>query len=120
MANFKHHISYKCKSEEEQKERILCSAIYFNDGEKYSHQPVNIDIGFTIEGRRHSDCFMTMFILTKGNRFFLGKEETQGFITTKNRFVDRHEAWKIAKEANQIIENPNRYWDGRLFSEDLY
>ena len=39
----------------------------------------------------------------------------QGFLTDKNRFVDRGEASRIAFEAGQVGED-----DGCLFSEDLY
>jgi len=43
----------------------------------------------------------------------------QGFLTNKNRFVDRKEALKIAKDMNQIIIKIN---DRKtlLYSEDLY
>jgi hypothetical protein len=44
-------------------------------------------------------------------------EYIQGFLTNKNRFVDRIEARKIAFEMNQVKETIN---SKKLFSEDLY
>ena len=94
-------------------EKIVCSAIYFNDGKKYAHQPVNIDEGIVICGLRHCNCFAVMgaTALTKTT------PNVQGFLTSKNRFVDRKEAFKIAYTAKQLkhIHSP-----GLLFSEDLY
>jgi hypothetical protein len=49
-------------------------------------------------------------------------EYIQGFLTDKNRFVDRQEAYKIAFEQNQII-GPNKGYETNcvgLTSEDLY
>lgn len=100
--------------------KILCAAIWFNDEKRYEHGCKNITRGFVITGRRHSDCFMTLNILTGGNRELLKKEKEQGFITSDNFFVNRYSAWLIAKEAGQIIERPDRFKIGVLFSEDLY
>lgn len=49
-------------------------------------------------------------------------EEIQGFLTSKYRFVDRFEAWKIAESQGQILrrvpgDDKN---GGKLFSENLY
>lgn len=46
-------------------------------------------------------------------------EEIQGFLTSANRFVDRKEAWIIAKKASQIkyLLEIN---SGLLYSEHLY
>lgn len=46
----------------------------------------------------------------------------QGFITNQYRYVDRLEAKKIAKKANQIIaRSPGFIYDGKwLFSEDVW
>lgn len=43
------------------------------------------------------------------------ESEVQGFITTKNRFVDRKEAAEIAYSAGQIASPKDE-----LYSEDLY
>lgn len=45
-------------------------------------------------------------------------EEIQGFLTNKNRFVDREEAAKIALAAQQI--DCLQYSKTKLYSEDLY
>jgi hypothetical protein len=47
-------------------------------------------------------------------------EEIQGFITSKNKFVDRKEGLEIAKTAGQINENELGNSLIGLFSEDLY
>ena len=103
------------------KQTIICSAIWFDDGvDTYVHQPKNIETGFVICGRRHHNCFTTIAILMglKKERSF--KDDIQGFLTSDDLFVSREEAWIIAEKAGQILENPNRFTTGRLFSEDLY
>lgn len=81
--------------------------------------PVNIDKGMVIQGHRHGHCInvistaLYMRSVTFGER--ATGESEQGFITSKNRFVDRKEAGKIAFECGQIAA-PNNY----LFSEDIY
>ncbi len=98
------------------KEYILCSAIYFNDRNKHTHQPKNIDKGFVVCGRRHHNCFATFKAtgLTKPERIER-MDEVQGFLTNTDRFVDREEGSKIAFNAGQTTELKNK-----LFSEDLY
>lgn len=98
-----------------EKEKIICAAIWFDDGEKYDHQPVNINSGFVIAGMRHHNCFQTLAILSKDIGSHVKYEKVQGFITTLNKFVTRERAAKIAYEAGQIKMNV-----GKLFSEDLY
>lgn len=50
-----------------------------------------------------------------------GNQE-QGFITSKYRFVDRQEAWKIAVEQQQIVRRVggDTSQGGTLYSENLY
>jgi hypothetical protein len=98
---------------------IICAAIWFKDGNKYSHQPRNIDSGIVVCGRRHHNCFLTAFELN-GGKCIDGLNETnkkavQGFLTSDDRFVDRKEAGVIAFKAGQ-----NNRLKERLFSEDLY
>lgn len=45
---------------------------------------------------------------------------TQGFITSENRIVDRHEAWHIAEAANQILPDEDKRRTGTLYSEDIW
>jgi len=47
----------------------------------------------------------------------------KGFITSDNRYVNRREAWKIAKASNQIkygLEASENGEDSMLISENLY
>ena len=106
-------------------EFISCAAIWFNDGKKYNHQPKNINSGFVVLGRRHHNCFSSIqsigkaigydktIIVKKG--IIVEERETQGFLTSTDRFVDRIEAAQIAYVAKQIDKPLNK-----LFSEDLY
>jgi hypothetical protein len=95
---------------------ILCAAVHFKDGGKYNNQPININTGFVVVGRRHSDCFNTLSILTGENIHTsnYGKPMA-GFITSDNRFVGRSIAAKIAAKAGQINKSVSL-----LISEDLY
>lgn len=102
-------------------ERILCAAIWWDDGIERVHMPRNIDSGIVLCGWRHHNCFM---VASWGfpDREYMQLEEVQGFLTNHNRFVDRKEAFVIAKRANQINQEelakfPNR---GELYSEHLY
>ena len=83
-------------------EKIVCSAIYINDGVARD-RVANLHEGFVICGRRHSDCYSTLKILGVLDQFkHLLTDNSSGFITTENRFVDRSEAYKIALNANTI------------------
>lgn len=98
-----------------EKERIICAAIWFDDGNKYDHQPVNINTGFVITGMRHHNCFQTLVIISEAIDKHTKFEKQQGFITTLNKFVSRERAAKIAYKSGQT-----KYDVGKLFSEDLY
>ena len=93
---------------------IICSAIWFDDGKEYPHQPKNITTGYVVTGRRHHNCFMTHTIL-KGEKSEKGIEPIQGFISSNDLFLDRKQASEFAFNACQIDSD-----DGKLFSEDLY
>lgn len=99
-------------------ERILCAAIWFKDGKEYVHNPNNITSGYVICGRRHHNCYAILGQVLQPNKEYKQVEDVEGFITNLNRFVDRFEAWTIAENAKQII-NESRY-EGKLYSEDLY
>lgn len=68
-------------------------------------------------GRRHGDVIRKINAdgdMVTRTRFI------QGFVTDDGRFVDRHEAFKIAVECNQLL-NPKDPWAApTLMSEDLY
>lgn len=86
-------------------EYILCSAVKYKDS--------------IICGRRHNDCYSVL-------RMFGVKEdampdrECEGFLTSLDRFVNRTEAFHIAKKQNQIISSTIMYIEAELRSEDLW
>lgn len=105
------------------KEYIACSAIWYK--ELYTKKPhipnrhkypVNIDSGLVFCGHRHPHC-MYMMISAIGKRSVEVEcgEYEQGFLTSRNRFVTREEAAKIAFEVGQIKKELKR-----LHSEDIY
>ena len=93
-------------------EYILCSAVKYNNG--------------IVAGYRHSDCCNTIKSILNGDmpKFVLQDDRSnQGFLTSENRFVDRKEAWKIAKKTNQIVFGYEASYNGEesiLISENLY
>lgn len=96
-------------------EYIICAALYYPNGIKYHHQPKNIKEpknGIVICGRRHHNCFVTLAAIFPERINVLIE---QGFLTSKDRFVDRKEAGEISLKAGQISDK-----NDCLFSEDLY
>lgn len=98
------------------KETIICSAIYYNDGIVHKEQPINISIGLVVCGRRHKDCYYIYKLLNIEIEGRLGS----GFLTNFNRFVDREEGYKIAREANQLLLPHSDNSIHILTSEDLF
>lgn len=104
-------------------EYILCAAIWYNDKQYHEHQPINVSNGFIICGRRHHNCFMLFQLLNSKLLESLkvnlslehNKNMIQGFLTNRDRFINRKEAGKIAFESGQIKKKTDC-----LFSEDLY
>ena len=94
-------------------EDIRCAAIWVDDeNTDWAHQPRNIKSGYVICGLRHHNCFSDpRFIDSKIKKH----KVVQGFLTSKDRFVNRVEAAHIALSASQIPEIVTQ-----LFSEDLY
>lgn len=96
-------------------ERILCAAIWYQDGKQYSYQPKNIKEGYVWCGRRHHNIITLRYeLLGEPTR---RETSVQGFITNTFRFVDRVEANKIAIAAGQVVGNVE---GDELISEDLY
>ena len=100
-------------------EYILCAAIWYKDiplVKKFDGNvlPVNCDRGLVFCGWRHPQCIYTKCSIT-GLKDYESGENVQGFLTSKNRFVDRREAAKIAFEFGQID-----FQKTELYSEDLY
>jgi len=102
-------------------EYILCAAIWYEDlplkKEFDSNvRPVNCDKGLVFCGFRHPHCMYSMSSVTglRSVESEVGKY-TQGFLTSKNRFVDRKEAALIAFDRGQV----KGVFD-KLLSEYLY
>jgi len=70
-------------------------------------------------GKRHSNVILK--IIQEGEELSVSHEFfIQGFVTDDGRFVDRREAFIIAKDCNQLL-NPKDPWaEPTLMSEDLY
>ena len=100
----------------ETQEKILCAAIYYDDGKEREHMPRNTKTGVVTCGARHPNCFAIMYALFP-NREYLNSA-IQGFLTSDNKFVDRKVAAGIALASGQIKEL--NYLNGELDSSDLY
>lgn len=87
-------------------EQLICSAIKF--------RMINSEYFHIMCGKRHADIFETMFHLgIKYDKI----THIQGFMTDNNRFIDRYEAYEIAKANGQLIcEGDSRI----LYSEDVW
>jgi len=108
------------------KEYILCAAIHYKDLPLINNdipssllRPVNCATGIVFCGFRHPHCLYQLVAIT-GIRSVKPEvgEYIQGFLTSRNRFVDRKEAAEIAIASGQIIKT--EYENNSLFSEDLY
>lgn len=110
-------------------EYIICAAIHWDNEHTYQNQPKNITKGLVVCGRRHHNCFTILALMTFERAYL--NNHIQGFVTSKDRFVDRKEAYKIAIAANQIEPRKEdseldeffnlKEKDSRILtSEDLY
>lgn len=96
-----------------EREYILCAAIRFDDGVSRVHHSRH-GTGIVVCGYRHHEIFAARPPGFKG-------KETQGFMTSRGRFVDRKTARIIAERAGQInreISPQMKFAD--LYSENLY
>lgn len=106
------------------KEYVLCAAIWYQDLpminpeilENRGFRPYNVDRGIVISGWRHGNCIWQISAIT-GLRSIPAQagDSIQGFLTNKNRFVDRKEGGEIAFAAGQTETLKET-----LYSEDLY
>ncbi len=108
------------------KEYIICSAIWYqelplkrDDFPAGFCRPLNCETGIVFCGHRHHNCLYQKVALTGLADHESGKN-IQGFLTSKNRFVNRKEALEIARRENQVIEKDFGNPLIGLFSEDLY
>ena len=75
--------------------------------------------GYIVRGHRHNDCFRTI----QGIQRYKGvnlDSLPDGFMTTRNRFVDRKEGRKLQEAAGIKSADKDGYRGDTLFSEDLY
>lgn len=73
--------------------------------------------GRIVTGARHYDLLMkSQMDAAEGIDWWLGCK--QGFVDQFGDFLNREEAWVVAKEQNQIIREVST--PGRLYSENLY
>ena len=135
-------------SDNEVQERIICAAIWYDNGLTYERQKhiYGVPTGFVLCGYRHPDIvdvlptnphFLEEVFKDKEHnaeeiqkyeelKYKYGWQEggltrcntVQGFMTSSGRFVDRREAWRIAFAYGQIGEDGG--YNHELFSEDLY
>ncbi len=86
-------------------ERVLCAALL--------HE------GLVIAGYRHHNCCEVIQKLA-GEGAALPGRESQGFLTSYDRFVSRAEAYKIAREQGQLLIESGDSPEEILISENLY
>ena len=71
-------------------------------------------------GKHHSDIFEMLFNL----HIAYEKELIQGFITDEDTFVDRYEAFAIARAEDQLLPEAKEDYKNKLisalFSEDVW
>ena len=95
-------------------EYITCAAIHYKIETQAPHQPRNIDKGVVLCGHRHHNIFAQSYAFGLPEALKT-VPNTQGFVTSFDRFVDRKEAAEIAYKVGQLEEERDR-----LFSEDIY
>lgn len=106
-------------------ERIVSAAIWYNDGKRHLGMPNNIKRGFVLYGKSHYSCNVAFLAITSNNRSYWEdtyNEQVRGFITDKNRFICRKEAYEIAIKASQIVICFDKYHLNEIgfVIEDLY
>lgn len=98
-------------------ERVLCAAVWIDDGVSRVHQPVAS--GLVIGCWRHHQGLSTAADIRSSVKCAPDNSpypKTQGFLTSHGRFVDRTVAYRIARVAGQVKHKRKE----TLFSEDLY
>lgn len=105
-------------------ERLICSAIWYKDDVKHDNCNASLTgdyhdaTGIVFCGLRHADCFGVLWLTIPNFKQKPGNP-VQGFLTNRNRFVDRKEAAQIALATGQVkAEELGNYTD--LFSEHVW
>lgn len=99
-------------------ELIVCAAIQFEVKTPIKERNNQKGFEWILPMVRHysPDAHETLGMISD---YYTEHKKVQGFITNYGRFVDRKEAFEIAKANNQIIRNIG-YEPDELYSEMLY
>jgi len=89
-------------------EKIIGAAVISTVGNLYAVAPP----------ARHADVIR--YMVTQGSKSEEAFDAEQGFITNTGRFVNREEAYVIAKENGQFIRPEIDHVPGALFSENVW
>jgi hypothetical protein len=73
--------------------------------------------GYAWRGHRHADCISSLMEAGREYPHVFGK---QGFMTSRNRFVNREDGMILQLAAGIPSADRGGYRGKRLFSEDLY
>ena len=92
------------KAERENREVCICAAVRLQDGR-------------IIRGHRHDDCILTAIKLKVVDYV---TQDSQGFVTSRNRFVGRAEGATLQNAAGLTSKHYDGPINSMLFSEDLY
>lgn len=101
-------------------EKILCAAIWYKSlPTQELYAPNNIDRGLVLCGWRHGCIIQQLKVLANLRTCTFASdasgESVQGFLTSKNRFIDRIEAHAL------FVKNGGKPdFSDELYSEDLY
>ena len=99
------------------KEYIIAAACHYSNGDGKRlpfHSCYGIKEGFVIAGFRHPLAIQVSEAWKEKGY----KCVEEGFVTSYGRFVDRKEAFEIAKNVGQI--NHEKSYSDSLFSEDVF
>lgn len=107
-------------------EKIICAAIWYDDGIERPLLPRNIKSGVVVGGWRHPNCKIVLMSWLYPNwqtstlheqlKNEVNNKEVQGFLTSHGRFVNRVDAAQIWVAAG----NKLKYSSTKLYSEDIY
>jgi hypothetical protein len=88
-------------------EKIIASAVKYTNGQIYV-------------GKRHTDAQMNALAIMGVDNHEKEKVIDDGFVTTALRFINRNEAYILAKNNGQLKRGETGYQGDELFSEDLW
>lgn len=107
-----------------EKEYVAFSAVWFKTYPRLKKidnafvLPLNLTTGLVFYGLCHAHCYYTACEVSGKRTCQLGDRE-EGFVTNKNKFVNREEAFIIAVKQNQILDLNNTRGK-TLYSEDIF